>query len=155
MLESRCPGGALTQALRYIGPVRATRGARPSGPYYDVTDEIVDGIEALVAAGKSQREIAAEVDEFAHRMGWVPDGYEVDESTISNIKTRRHTRSRLAYALARLYGWPIPPVSDAPNPRVSHIAAKLEQLDLLDPDELDEIDLIVDGELAKQKLKRK
>lgn len=146
MPRSRCSGGALIHALQLTRVMRRGR-ARPPGTYHDVTDAIVEGVKALRAAGKTQASIAEELGDHM--------GQRVDPSSISNIEHRVHETSRIAYPLAKLYGWPLPPVSRTDDPELSQAQAKLAELKLIAPGRAGEFIELLDNELETARRRRR
>lgn len=122
--------------------VTATRKLRPSGPEHVITDEIVAGIERLLADGKTQAQIAAELSEHVGRV--------VDESTISNMKRRSYPTSRHARDIAVLYGWPLPPMAGLEED-LSEAQAKLDELHHIAPGAFRLVSAIIESHLESER----
>lgn len=116
---------------------------RPTGANHEVTDELVASLTKLLETHKEE-EIAAALAAYLE--------HPVDRSSINNILTRRYPTSRLAYPLAVLYGWPIPPVARA-EPKLARLQAMLDELARLDPERFHQVQVIVESEVETARAK--
>jgi hypothetical protein len=125
--------------VRYQKSMNPPRRGTITSALYENTDDLVERLQKLLKT-KSQAAVARELSIFL--------GTKVDPSSISNIARRKFPSSRLAYPLAEMNNWPVPPVARVRSSDPEG-AAKLEQLRALAPERYDQVLLIIDGELLQ------
>lgn len=123
-----------------------------TGAPYEITEDIVARLKAHMDGKRgrrvSQGAVARELRDYLRRRDGVT--YKIDQSSISNITTKRYPSSRFAGPLADMYGWPRPPVARImTESETMENAEKLERLRAARPDQYTQIILMLDGHLLQ------
>jgi hypothetical protein len=121
-----------------------------SGAFYEITDDLRERLEEVLKT-KTQGEVARELSHHLSRQRGRK--VVVDQSSISNIASRRYPSSKMAGPLAAMYGWPVPPVARQMPGEGTEFAAevlsKLDRLHQIRPEKAASIKMFIDGELQK------
>jgi hypothetical protein len=82
------------------------------------------------------------------------EGYDVDESSISNLKHRKHPTSRLVGPICEMFGWPKPPIPGLTEEEAEALDI-LARARTLDPEKARKtLDVLREWTAAEEKLRK-
>jgi hypothetical protein len=118
---------------------------RPEGIRWECDTNFLQKLNELLDSGVSAAEVAHEVGKAM--------GYEIDDSMIRKLRSGRVPSSVLIGPMCRVYGWPVPRLAGA-SPRLGRFAARVYELEKLDPGSVERIERLVDALYDAQTIER-